>query len=145
MWGFPWGSAVKNLPAIPGLGRSPGEGHGKLLHYTCLENPRDRGAWWAIESIASQRVGHYRSDWVCTHSSLCLKTIWPELPFQNVNQSTSVSFLVFQWLPTALEIKFHSHTRILWINIACISHLISGSSSLPLMTLVTVAVLHFLD
>ena len=33
---------------IPGLGRSPGEGHGNPLQYSCLENPMDRGAWWAI-------------------------------------------------------------------------------------------------
>ena len=46
---------VKNLPAnaggvgsIPGLGRSPGEGNGNPLQYSCLGNPMDRGAWWAI-------------------------------------------------------------------------------------------------
>ena len=48
---------VKNLPAnagdtrdtgsIPGLGRSPGGGNGNPLQYSCLENPMDRGAWWA--------------------------------------------------------------------------------------------------
>ena len=45
---------VKNLPAyagdlgsIPGSGRSPGEGNGNPLQYSCLENPMDRGAWWA--------------------------------------------------------------------------------------------------
>ena len=32
---------------IPGLGRSPGGGDGNLLQYSCLENPMDRGAWWA--------------------------------------------------------------------------------------------------
>ena len=31
---------------IPGSGRSPGGGHGNLLQYSCLENPKDRGAWW---------------------------------------------------------------------------------------------------
>ena len=36
-----------DLALIPGLGRSPGEGNGNLLHYSCLENPMDRGAWWA--------------------------------------------------------------------------------------------------
>ena len=43
---------IKNLPAnvgdvgsIPGLGRSPGEGNGNPLHYSCLGNPMDRGAW----------------------------------------------------------------------------------------------------
>jgi len=55
--GFPGGSVVKNPPAnagdagdvglIPGLGRSPGEGNGNPLQYSCLENPMDRGAWWA--------------------------------------------------------------------------------------------------
>ena len=48
---------VKNLPANAGhtrgmsstslLGRSPGVGDGKALQYSCLENPMDRGAWWA--------------------------------------------------------------------------------------------------
>ena len=32
---------------IPGQGRSPGGVHGKSLQYSCLENPKDRGAWWA--------------------------------------------------------------------------------------------------
>ena len=32
---------------IPGLGRSPGEGNGNPLQYSCLENPMDRGAWQA--------------------------------------------------------------------------------------------------
>ena len=36
-----------NLGSIPGLGRSPGEGTGYPLQYSCLENPRDGGAWWA--------------------------------------------------------------------------------------------------
>ena len=33
--------------SIPGSGRHPGEGNGNPLQYSCLENPRDRGAWWA--------------------------------------------------------------------------------------------------
>ena len=52
--GFPVGSVVKNLPAnagdtglIPGSGRSPGEGDGSPLQYSCLGNPMDRGAWRA--------------------------------------------------------------------------------------------------
>ena len=36
-----------DLGLIPGLGRSPGGGHGNTLQYSCLENPMDRGAWWA--------------------------------------------------------------------------------------------------
>ena len=52
--GFPGGSDSKesvcnagDLSSIPGLGRSPGEGNGYSLQYSCLDNPMDRGAWWA--------------------------------------------------------------------------------------------------
>ena len=38
---------ARNAGSIPGSGRSPGEGNGKPFQYSCLGNPRDRGAWWA--------------------------------------------------------------------------------------------------
>ena len=38
---------VRDAGLIPGLGRSPGEGNGNPLQYSCLENPMDRGAWRA--------------------------------------------------------------------------------------------------
>ena len=38
---------VGDLGSIPVLRRSPGEGNGNPLQYSCLENPTDRGAWWA--------------------------------------------------------------------------------------------------
>ena len=42
---------------IPGLGRFPGGSHGNPLQYSCLENPVDRGAWWAIvHRVAKSRV-----------------------------------------------------------------------------------------
>ena len=61
---FPGGSAGKesscnagDLGLIPGLGRSPGEGNGNPLQYSCLENLMDRGAWWAtVHGVA--RVRH---------------------------------------------------------------------------------------
>ena len=37
----------KRVGSVPGSGRFPGGGHGNPLQYTCLENPMDRGAWWA--------------------------------------------------------------------------------------------------
>ena len=60
---------VKNPPAnaeditdpgsIPGMGRSPGGGHGNPLQYSCLENPMDRGAWWAtVHGIATEATEH---------------------------------------------------------------------------------------
>ena len=42
---------------IPGLGRSPGEGNGNPLQYSCLENPMDRGAWWtAAHCVAKSQT-----------------------------------------------------------------------------------------
>ena len=38
---------TRGLGSIPGWGRSPGEGNGYPLHYSCLENSMDRGVWWA--------------------------------------------------------------------------------------------------
>ena len=38
---------IRDVGSIPGLGRSPGGGHGNPLQYSCLENPTDRGAWQA--------------------------------------------------------------------------------------------------
>ena len=38
---------VEDQGSVPGLGRSPGEGNGNPLQYSCLENPMDKGAWWA--------------------------------------------------------------------------------------------------
>ena len=44
-----------NAGLIPGSGRSPGEGNGNPLQYSCLENPMDRGAWWAtVHRVAKE-------------------------------------------------------------------------------------------
>ena len=45
---------VRDVDLIPGLGRSPVEGHGNPLQYCCLENPMDIGSWQAIVDRVSQ-------------------------------------------------------------------------------------------
>ena len=67
--GFPGGAVVKNPPAsagdagsIPGSGRSPGGGNGDPFRYSCLENPMDRGPWWAaVHGVAKSWT--QLSDW----------------------------------------------------------------------------------
>ena len=60
-WGFPGGldskesvCNAKDLDSIPGLGRSPGEGNSNPLQYSGLENPLDRGAWWATVGVVTE-------------------------------------------------------------------------------------------
>ena len=54
-WDFPRGSVVKNslahaggIGSILGLGKSPEEGNGNPIQFSCLGNPMNRGAWWAM-------------------------------------------------------------------------------------------------
>ena len=62
--GFPGGSDGKasvhnmeDLGSIPGLGRSPGEGNGNPLQYSCLENSKDREDWWAtVHGVAKSQT-----------------------------------------------------------------------------------------
>src|SRR5574337_667998 len=72
--GFPGGSEVKasarnagDLGLLPGSGRFSGEGNGNPLQYSCLENPMDGGAWWAI-------VHGVEKSWTRLRDSLSLFT-----------------------------------------------------------------------
>ena len=61
-WGFPYSSVGKESACnagdpglIPGLERSPGEGNGNPLQYSCLENPMDKRTWWAtVHKVAKE-------------------------------------------------------------------------------------------
>ena len=64
VFGLPWWLSSKestcnsgDIGSIPGSGRSPGGGHGNPLQYSCLENPRDRGAWQAtVHGVTQSRT-----------------------------------------------------------------------------------------
>ena len=96
--GFPGGSVVKNPPAsdgdsglIPELGRSPGGGHGNTLRCSCLENPIDRGPWWATAHEVAKE----------------LDTAW-QLKNNSGNVEALLGFQAFQGfiLPSSLSMSF---------------------------------------
>ena len=82
---------VKNLPAnagdirgpalIPRLGRSPGEGDGTPLQYSCLENPVDRGAWWATVHGVTQSQTWLKWLSTCTWEKTAEE--WPSVLWGN--------------------------------------------------------------
>ena len=69
--------ALKNPPAhagdagsIPGSGRSAGGGNGNTLKCSCLENPRDRGAWWVTVHEAAKSGTRLSNSHTHTHTGL---------------------------------------------------------------------------
>ena len=62
---------IRNAGSISGSGRSPGGGHGNPLQYACLENPIDRGGWWAtVHRVAKSQT---RLKRLSTHHNLIRK------------------------------------------------------------------------
>ena len=65
---------------IPGLGRSPGEGNGNPLQYSCLENSMDGGAWWAIVygvAKSRTRLSNFSSIHVIEHRTYAFLGVLP--------------------------------------------------------------------
>ena len=85
--GFPGGSVEKNLPAvvgdvknmgsIPGLGKLPGEGNGNPLWYSCLTNPMDRGALWAIVHGVARVRHDLATEHACMPAEYMMRTTGP--------------------------------------------------------------------
>ena len=76
--GFPGGTCVKepaghikDMDLIPGTGKTPGEGHGNSLQYSCLENPMDNGAWRATVRRVTQSWTLLKQRNTHTHSINC--------------------------------------------------------------------------
>ena len=81
----PLGAVIKNPPAnardmgsIPGSGRSPGEGNGNPLQYSCLRNRMDRGVWWATVHGVAKDLDTI--EWLNNNKTTALNNI-EELPW----------------------------------------------------------------
>ena len=126
--GFPGGSDVKasackggDLGSVPGLGRSPGEGNGNPLQYSCLQNPVDGGAWWAIVHRVTKSqtwlndltftftlidIKHFRNGYTLHR----LEKKKDQIPVELINlEFTSWSLVpVFVFLPPKINIFWES-------------------------------------
>ena len=106
IYGFPGGASgkepasnagdIRDVSSIPGLGRSPGGGHGNPLQCSCLENPRDRGAWWAAISGVTQ-------------SQTQLKRLQQQ---QQQQQQQSSSWETLGWMKHKLESRLRGEISI---------------------------------
>ena len=79
---------ARDLGSVPGWRRSPGEGNGHPLLYSCLENPVDRGAWWtAVQGVTDSRTrlsdGHFDSHLHVPAPLLAPDTHWCNPPSSN--------------------------------------------------------------
>ena len=67
---------IRDMGLIPGSGRSPGEGNGNPPQYSCLENPMDRGAWWATYSSWGRKeldtIERQTLSYVCVCVCVCV-------------------------------------------------------------------------
>ena len=106
--GSPGGTVVKNPPAsagdtgvagsILGLGRSPGEGNGNPLQYSCLGNSMNRGAWWAtVHGIANESNTAEQQAWHPTQ--------WYSVLLVYV--AVYITILSMKWQSTVLYLTFN--------------------------------------
>ena len=97
---------VKNLPAnagdkrdagsIPGWGRAPGGGHSNPLQYSRLENPMDRGVWWAMVHRVTKSWTHLHSPWT-TSIILLVSLLVNEISWYMTNIHLCVSYCFNFW------------------------------------------------
>ena len=99
---------------IPGSGRSPGGGHGNPLQYSCLENPMDRGAWWAAvhgvtesEHACTQDLTNRHSGWGTGSSSLPTPPLTPP-PRAAHSRGFSYFFTTFGFLKKENKANLYS-------------------------------------
>ena len=84
---------IRVASSVPGSGRSPGEGNGNPVQYSCLGNPMDRGAWWATAQVVtgldmtepvhvelSSNVQLFATPWTAAHQASLSLSISRSLP-----------------------------------------------------------------
>ena len=116
---------VGDLGSIPGLGRSPGEGNGNPLQYSCLENPMDRGGWrGTVHGVAKSQTQlsrhactlcgstvnnntlHSLPSLACVVFSTALKAIWSNIFNKSINHMQTLQDTLYSlWVVGGLVTK----------------------------------------
>ena len=119
--GFPGDSGGKESAcntgdpsSIPGSGRSPGEGNGNPLHYSCLENSMGRGAWLAtVHEVAKSRTWlrdkHFRYFFFPTNLELLATHAWMELMYQTAYFYLWCHLIFIQTDEVSIILEFYRH------------------------------------
>ena len=125
-WGFPGDSEVKvsahnagDLGSILGSGRSPGEGTGNPLQYSCLENPMDGGACWAIQSTGSQSQAPTERLHFHFHilmRSGAFRVVWPWTHFHILKVFLLIYLILFWWLHIILWVDCITNYLIIYLG-----------------------------
>ena len=88
---------ARHMSLISGSGRSPGRGHGNPLQYSCLQNPMDRGAWWAtIHGVAKSWT---QLKWLSTHAHAVYLGIEGIAWKERINPAADASSLCLSLIP----------------------------------------------
>ena len=119
--GFPGGSEVKvsasnvgDPGSISGSGRSPGEGNGNPLQYSCLENPMDGGAWWAIVHGVTKRCNfHFHGPNIPGFYAILFFTV-SDITFTTRHVHSWALFLLCSASSFLLELFLHSSPAAYW-------------------------------
>ena len=104
---------IKDKGSIPGSGRSPGEGHGNPLQYSCLENPKDRGAWWATVNGVPKSWRDWR-DLACTHARHLLGVVNTAVKNNCVEVMFEYLFLFLWCISVSVIARLYSNSGLPW-------------------------------
>ena len=122
--GLPCGSAGKesachvgHLGSIPGLGRSPGEGHGKPLQYSCLENLQGQRSLLCLQSMSSQRAAHMNTFCIKTLSKLEIENFFYLMKVINCITNTTLYGRTLSTLLLRSESTKSCPLSLYWISV----------------------------
>ena len=136
---------IRDMGSIPGLGRSARGGNGNPLQNPCLENPMDRGAWWATFHVVVQLLSHaqlFVTPWTAAHQAVLSFTItWNLLKLMSIESVMPSNHLVLchplllfpSIVPSIRVFSNESVLRIRWPKYWSFSFSISPSNEYSLL------------